>query len=72
MLDMDFNFDGSRPNFEFSHMTPDEVAELLMQIPDSKSTGLNGVSIKFLKMNKNQSSRILTHIINIYKVLIIE
>ncbi len=41
------------------------IDKLLMAISDSKATGEDGIPIRFLKMTKDISSRILCHIINI-------
>ena len=64
LLNKDYNFDGTRPIFIFSNITYDEVHKLLMAIPDSKSTGLDKIPVKFLKLVPEVSVTILVHIIN--------
>ena len=57
---------GDRPAFEFTRITPNDVLDLLKQIPDSKPTALDGLPIKFVKINLDVSSKLLYsyHIVN--------
>ena len=64
LLDMNYEFTSDREQFERVHTTEDEVAKLLQSIPNSKSTGLDTIPIRFLKLNLQVSSKIITHVIN--------
>ena len=41
LIQQDYTFNENRPQFEFTLVDEAEVAKLLKQIPDSKSTGLD-------------------------------
>ena len=60
LIQMDYSFDNSRPVFELVHTNVDEVAKLIKGILN-KSTGLDDIPIKFLKLNLDLSARIISH-----------
>ena len=64
LLDVDYNFDGSRDKFSLKHTTVDAVKKLILKISNNKSTGIDGVPIRFLKMTIDISSKIICFIIN--------
>ena len=63
-LELNFNPKPDVPIFRLRVTTEKDVEKLLMDISDSKATGEDGIPIRFLKMTKEISSRILCHIIN--------
>ena len=63
-LELDFSPKPGIPSFALYSTTVEEVEKLLMDISDSKATGEDGIPIRFLKMTKELSARILCHIIN--------
>ena len=65
LLNQNYEFDNSRPTFKFIPVTLDEIIKLLMKIPNSKSTGLDGVPIRFLKLVPDIICPMLQHIINL-------
>ena len=50
--------------FHLRTTNEDAVCKLLMSISDAKATGEDGIPIRFLKIAKETSSKILCHIIN--------
>ncbi len=65
VIEQNYEFDHIRPIFEFQMTTIEEVKELLNKIPNNKSTGLDGIPIKFMKLVPDLMSRVLCHIINL-------
>ena len=65
LLDMDFTFRGDYPVFDFSLTDEAAVGKLLDHMSSNKSTGIDGIPIRFLKMCRRTNVKILTHIINI-------
>ena len=65
VMEENYEFDQSRPVFEFQMTSVWEVKELLLQIPSNKSTGLDGILIKFMKLIPDLMSQVLCHIINL-------
>ncbi len=64
LLDIDYTFTGNREKFNFKNTTVEEVKKLILNISNNKSTGIDGVPIRFLKMTIDTSSQILCFIIN--------
>ena len=61
---MDFSFNGNYPKFEFNLTDENAVGKLLGAMSANKSTGVDGIPIRYLKMTRNMSVKGLTHIIN--------
>ena len=65
LLNPDYSFDNSRPNFVFEPVNIEEISKLLLKIPNNKSTGLDGIPIRFLKLVPEVICPLLQYIINI-------
>ena len=63
LININYEFPNNRPQFELANTMAEEVAKLLKGI-SNKSTGLDQIPIRFLKLNLDLTSRILAHIIN--------
>ncbi len=64
LLDTDYSFDNSRSTLKLRCTNVNEIKKLLLRIPDKKSTGLDGIPIRFLKLVADLSSNIICHIVN--------
>ena len=65
LLNIDYNFTGGYDKLALNITTQEEVKKLINKVSNDKSTGINGIPIRFLKMILDTSSKILTHIINL-------
>ena len=65
LLEMDLNFKGDYERFCFRPVTEKEVQKLLRSMSVNKSTGVDGIPIRFLKICEKVSVQVLTHIINL-------
>ena len=65
MLEIDMAFRGNHEKFSFHQINDSDVRKLLRSMPVNKSTGVDGVPIRFLKMCEVVSVSVLTHIINL-------
>ena len=64
LLEIDYSFQGGYEKFDFTLVTPDEVKKLMLGVPNNKSTGIDSVLIRFLKIDIETTSKILSHIID--------
>ena len=64
-LNLDLTFKGRYEKFSFRPVTEAEIRKLLKGLLVNRSTGLDGVAVRFLKMCENVSLRVLTYIINL-------
>ncbi len=65
LLEASYVLDEDRELFQLKEVAYDDVMKLLMKLSPNKSTGVDGIPIKFLKMTPVISARILTYIINL-------
>ena len=49
-LDMNLTFDNSREMFNFREVDEQEIGKLINAISSNKSTGVDGIPIKFIKL----------------------
>ena len=64
LLDMDLSFKGNHALFKFSEISVDDVVKNIKRISSNKSTGVDGVPIRFIKIVIETTSRLICHIIN--------
>ena len=61
VLGIGHSFNGDRPKLGLYEVEIDEAKKLLLAIPDCKSTGPDGVPIRFLIMAPDLSARLIFH-----------
>ena len=64
LLDIDYTFEGDRDTFKFHHVEDEDIRKILASISNNKSTGVDGIPIRFLKMNLPLTIKVLKHIVN--------
>ena len=65
MLNVDYEFREDHECFEFEHIGDDDIVKFLRSISNNKSTGIDGVPIRFRKMNVPLTVKILKFIVNL-------
>ncbi len=65
LLDVNYDFDNSREKFAMVDTNVEEVKNLMLKISNNKSTGIDGVPLRFLKMVIDVTAPILCYIINL-------
>ncbi len=65
LLNADYSTIDSIEPVEVELATFDEVFKLLQKIPDTKSTGNDGIPVRFLKSNLTVIASLIMHIINL-------
>ena len=57
---------GAKQNsFKFAPVGEEDILKSLLSLNDCKATGLNGLSVRFLRDGANQISRAMAHVINL-------
>ena len=64
VIEMNYEFEGGRPICELQHTNVEEASKLLKGRSNNKSTNLDKIPVKFLKLHLELSAKIITHIIN--------
>ena len=64
LVELDLDFKGDYPPFALESITESDIRKLLDNMSSNKSTGIDGVPIRFLKMARDLSLKLLTNIIN--------
>ena len=64
LLDIDLEFREDRELFHFHEIEDSDISKIMSSISSNKSTGVDGIPIRFLKMCHNTVCTILKHIVN--------
>ncbi len=65
MLEVNYEFDGDFLPFEFTMTNREGIAKILDSLSPNKSTGVDGVPIRFVKLCREIIISIMTHIVNL-------
>ena len=65
LLDINYDFNDEYEQLELEPTTPVEIKKIMINISNKKSTAIDGVLIRFLKMTIDTTSVILCFIINL-------
>lgn len=65
LSEIDYTFDNSREQFKLEQTNTDEVRILISRMSNNKSTSVNGVPIRFLKMGLDITSETICFIIDL-------
>ena len=64
-LELDLTINTDIPQLTLKEVTVEQIEKELMKIPDSKATGDDGIPIRFIKMTKLITAKIICHIVNL-------